>query len=839
MGRRVRILSALVAGTLAFAVGAPTAHALEGARLKCQKAIAKEAGKYVNGKLKVLQKCKDANLTSPGDCTAPDAGALQKLHDKLFAGLAKACSFTPGTDDDNLKAMGFPGPCEDANPGNGFTVGDLQDCILETHDRILQGECKGGVNNGQECNLVTECPDFGPGTSCTSVIGVEYDSTVVGPLMGTTLKCQKEVSKNAGKLIKTVLASVQKCRNNLLDCKTDSNSGVTTCKQSGLSAGSCATNDPKAAAAITKARDKMIAAITAKCSDADAAALKLCEPDQVTGATAATCEADTHQDFADNPDQSELFDFIDYEYAARGICGDNRVNQPSEECDGIDDTACPGQCGAALGLFPCLCQDTPRSRVVEHANADLDNGWTGQSHDSGIVEGGGYVTDLWDCDGPGGPDTLCVTGPSCNLPPHQSCSPAKDTTGNADLMCPGVGNFCRVTAGGAQGPHCEIDFKKRCRPTNNDCPAPDRCVVTPHGAPLPLVSGGVSVCVVNQFTEDVVGTTDLVTGASSVRLRQNSLTYQGGSTQQPCPVCGGFCSGNAQSDGPGVRNLCSTNADCGLGSQCVTEAICSWGPNVDKPCRANTPFGGTTEFFGNPSVDCPVPTSLSLLGTIDILFNPATTGSTSATANLFCNTPGFNNKICAGGPNQYHTCTVNSECPGGTCNNQCFCPNTGSGPSLEIGQKPNGCDAACLGGAFDAQPCVDDSECDPPNGFCHVADCRVNPLDTGSAQEGICTTGPDDGRCSLHPFKGCVADSDCRPSGACDFCEESETCTPVRRQCFVNPTIVRQGSPGVPDRTTAANFCITKTSQPAVNSVAGLSGPGAITNPTTVTNVGF
>ena len=97
-------------------------------------------------------------------------------------------------------------------------------------------------------------------------------------------------------------------------------------------------------------------------------------------------------------------DMLDYEYAARGVCGDDRLNQPSEECDGAADAACPGDCGAALGFFPCLCQDKPRTRVIEHANADLDNGWSGQSHDSGIVEGGGYVTDLWDCDGPGGPD---------------------------------------------------------------------------------------------------------------------------------------------------------------------------------------------------------------------------------------------------------------------------------------------------------------------------------------------------------------------------------------------------------------------------------------------------
>ena len=59
------------------------------------------------------------------------------------------------------------------------------------------------------------------------------------------------------------------------------------------------------------------------------------------------------------------------------------------------------------------------------------------------------------------------------------------------------------------------------------------------------------------------------------------------------------------------------------------------------------------------------------------------------------------------------------------------------------------------------------------------------------------------------------------------------------RQCFVNPTIVRQGAPGVPKRTTAAIFCLTPTGQDAVDGVAGLPGPGAITQPAMTIEVCF
>jgi len=42
------------------------------------------------------------------------------------------------------------------------------------------------------------------------------------------------------------------------------------------------------------------------------------------------------------------------------ICGDNLVNQPSEDCDGTDDAACPGEC-----LPDCYCPDDGIPTVSE------------------------------------------------------------------------------------------------------------------------------------------------------------------------------------------------------------------------------------------------------------------------------------------------------------------------------------------------------------------------------------------------------------------------------------------------------------------------------------------
>ncbi len=890
MGRNVRFFSALAAGVLAFVVGKSTAHAalaLTQPQHQCQVAIGKESVKFISGVLKLRQKCVDASLKAggPGTCASLDIDDLNKLRTKLDNGLAKKCTFptnTPG----NLAALGFPGPCSDPNTLDKFTLADLQLCMRTNHEALLGGVCDGGGNAGEPCVTLATCPDQGPGTSCSSVQKLEYDPDITGPLdaiSGTAPNCQKALATASSKYLLSVLKSLQKCRNDLLDCDLDLQSGDLTCKLAGFQASQCATAlgpdliadkcsggtnsggecvvasecpgggtcvakvkfaNQKTIDALAKAKSKAEATITAKCPDADVVALQACEPDPVlpaTGAGAATCETTAHLRFADNPDPTALYDFLDYEYATRGRCGDNRLNQGNEECDGTDDDACPGLCGSATGYFACLCQDIPRTRVIEHSNADLDNGWSGQSHDSGIVEGGGYVTDLWDCDGPGGPDTLCNVGPSCSLAPHSRCNPPPCTStscpagpSNANTICSGLGQgTCRKSGGGATGPHCEIDTFKRCETDAHCTTLGDRCLHVNHGSPLPLSSGGVSVCVLNIFSEDVVGTTDLATGAGSVRLRQISLTHLGPDPQQPCPVCGGFCSGAGGATGPGVRNLCNNDGDCSGGATCITDPVCSWGPKVDLPCRPNPPFGGGTAFFGNPSVDCPPAGGANISGNgLDILFNEAsTTAASPLTANVHCGLTGFQNKVCAGGSSNHRPCTVASECPGGSCNEQCFCsPDDAS-------QRPNACEAACLGGTDDGQPCIDNSECALP-GFCHNADCRLNGSDTDSTQEGICTVGPVDGTCSIHSFKTCGSDAGCQDP-LCPFCDLGETCVFNNRQCFVNPTITRGGAAGVPNRISAATFCIAKTSAPSVNSVAGLPGPGAITQPATTTEVGF
>jgi hypothetical protein len=874
MSHRLSALCVLVAALLLLVASKP-ASALNDAQVKCQATIGKESGKFLKAYLKERAKYSDKQLKNGQGDLIKRGAKLDKAKSKLLAGLDKKCGppVFGGFVSANMNFLGFPGKCPDPDPTNGFLIGDLQDCVFDTHK----------AQADQLFDL-----EFGSN-------GTDGHAPFVDQDLG---KCQKEIFKNGQKFVATIQKEISKCRDGLIKGKL---SGFLNVK--------CGDNpiETKPGEKIAKARSKLIAKISDKCSDAQIQALDICDtkacippssnagmPCHVdsecpggscasgpvtTAPAAAECIADSHRTATDDADNSGLAtpfsaDVIDIEYAQAAACGDNIVNDPlaggvtdthlgpaPEECDGVDDAACPGQCGDPTSNFACLCLDIPRERAIEHENADLDNGWTGQSHDSGIVGDGGYVVDLYECDGPGGSVPVCTVGPSCTGGTHIPCS--------NNAAC-GANGPCRKRAT-ATGPHCNENVQQTCS-GDGDCTnsSEDFCRKTPHGPPLPLSSGGVAVCVVNVFSEDVTGTTNLDTGAHAVRIRQRSITHIGsGTLNQPCPTCGGFCNvplptinGAPDIAGPGNRFLCQTDADCPATVTCNHDLVCAFGPNHDLPCRATPPFGNTTVLFGTPSVDCPpAPGQDISSGGLDILFNPATSGSVTVLPNSLCNAPGFGTKACIAGTNTGQTCTADVDCIGGgalSCRNQCFCPAVGG-----TAEQPNACLAACRGGGNDLVPCSVDSEC--PGGFCQQASCRLNVADTDSVQEGYCPGGPVSGLCSFSTWKGCTTNDGCRllcvggPSaglqclvnsdcaspgtctGGCQACkhDNSETCVFKNRECFVNEGIVRTGSPGVPERVSASQFCISATSSAAVNNTAGIPGPGALTQPAATEVTGF
>jgi hypothetical protein len=772
------LMLALVCGVVAMPRAAEAALTL--AEMKCSAAIGKGGLGRVRGLLKLEQRCRNANLVAPGSCAGIDPAAVAKLDGQL-ATVVKACTLPP--DAGTLANLGFPGPCTDTTAGNGFTPGDLAACIATSHADIVG-----------------------------AMLALQYDTALSGPLAKPELACQREMAKQSAGLVACVLKAVQKCR-----------AGIMRGKLPGIPPHTCATDEPKTAAAIAKCRAKLSAAVTKRCTDPQIATLAACEPNQASVSAAASCLVDAHLLLTDGPAIDVPPDLVDYQYAERGgICGDGVVNNVAEECDGSDDAACPGACGAPAephGYFACLCTTTPRIRIVEHADADTDNGWTGLSADAGVAEGGGYLADLYDCDGSG----LCNLGPSCSLAPHSPCHVLHDapsgTTGNS--ICAGLGQGVCRKGPTATGPHCAQDPQKKCDmndPNDPVCDAPgDACVVTLGSPPEGAYSGGVTVCNVLTLSEDVVGTVNVLTGESVVRAPQVSRTYNRsvGSANKPCPVCGGFCAVD--------KERCASDEECAFNAgPCVTASVCSDGPREGRLCRTTPPFGNASGPFGATSVDCP-PSSggeITSPAGLALYVTERTTGTATMAPTQQCASAGFMGNACRGGSSEGRPCATASECPGGTCDPQCFCPGQ---------QRPNACFAACVGGTSDAADCVTDSDC--PGGFCHAADCRLDPTDPDSAQEGICTAGPPDSHCSITTYRPCAGDASCNPP-QCPYCETGETCVTRNRACFVNSGIFREGTPRTPEGTSVGVYCIAGDNA-AVNSVAGFPGPAAFTQPET------
>lgn len=768
------LMLALVCGIVEMPNAADAA--LTAAEMKCSVAIGKAGLGRVRARLKLEQRCRNAELVTPESCAGLDAAAIAKL-DAQTAALQKACTLTPP--ESSLAHLGFPGPCMDTTAGNGFTPGDLAACIAWSHDSIV-----------------------------ASMLALQYDASLAAPIAKPDLGCQAEIAKQSAALVTCTLKAVQKCR-----------AGIMRGKLPFIPPHTCATDEPKTAAAIAKCEAKLSGALTKRCTDAQMASLSVCEPNQATVAAATPCLVDAHLTLTDGPAIDVPPDLVDYQYAVRGgLCGDGVVNNVAEECDGDDDGACPGACGAASephGYFACLCTTTPRIRVVEHADADTDNGWTGLSADAGVAEGGGYLADLYDCDGSG----LCNLGPSCSLPPHSSChvlaNAPSGTTGNA--ICAGLGQGDCRKGPTATGPHCAQDVQKKCDmndPNDPVCDAPgDSCVVTLGSPPEGAYSGGVTVCNVLTLSEDVVGTVNIVTGESAVRAPQLSRTYNRsvGSANKPCPVCGGFCAGD--------KERCASDEDCVFNAgPCVNALVCSDGPREGRVCRTTPPFGHSGQ-FGATSVDCPPGGGeITSAAGLALYVTERTTGTATLAPTHQCTSPGFMGNTCRGGSSTGRPCSIASECPGGTCDPQCFC----------AGQvRPNGCSSACVGGTSDSAECITDSDC--PGGFCHAADCRLDPTDTDSVQEGICTTGPADSHCSITSYRPCTSDASCTAPD-CPYCEVGETCVTKNRACFLNSGIVRQGTPRTPEGMSVGVYCVMGDNG-AVNSVAGFPGPAAFTQP--------
>jgi cysteine-rich repeat protein len=329
------------------------------------------------------------------------------------------------------------------------------------------------------------------------------------------------------------------------------------------------------------------------------------------------------------------------------------------------------------------------------------------------------------------------------------------------------------------------------------------------GGPLPLSAGNTPACSLNKFSQDISGSTNVDLGEGQVTANLAAVVYLGINLILPCPACGGTCTAPAGSvgDGCAVHFNCDSapaagDGVCGnydtLAKDGVRDGTCLGGLNDGQACDVdsyNSSFPAPGPSLAGMSLDCFPDPGKNVSGTGLKISLTQTTGVTSLPpASITCGFPPF----------------VTYDCPCGQCTNDTSIPCTS--------------DAVCSGGT-----CVADGSGAPlPDQCASTGNC----VDLGGGQ-GECGVGPVDNLCdgivraSGEGFISCLADIDCEP-GTIGI--DAGACTLVRtRPCMLDP-VSSSGTPDPSAPIAAATFCIAKTSNGGINTVAGLPGPATVRN---------
>jgi len=514
-------------------------------------------------------------------------------------------------------------------------------------------------------------------------------------------------------------------------------------------------------------------------SSSNPAAGEQCDP----GSETATCDAD----------------------CTTRACGDGYKNVVAgEECDDGNTTSGDGcsatcKCGSGSGEAGCQAAACPNKGQLTllaatggacSTNGDclagscntglgrcvtqseLDTGWTGISHDSDVNDLTPVMGRLV-CPGPAPTCGQCAVAGL--LPDFQNCRCANNNR-----------NVCNKPFAADT---------TNCGATNNTCD----CY---FGAPLPLSAGNTPACAVNRFAVDISGTANVDTGAGQVNANLKSSVYLGESLVMPCPSCGGTCTAPAGKVGIGCGTDidCDTSAGSGNGvcgnydptpGDGIRGGKCFLGDNNGQSCDIMAPNrtfpapGG-----GGSSLDCFPASGKNVSGTGLTINLVQTTGTSSLpTAALSC---AFGFGLCPCGE-----CTGDKSV-GCTANADCVTAGV-TGPCVTNAESPNQCD----------------------DGVCTAT----------SGGEGQCSANLLDKYCDAivrangEGFISCQGNADCAPI---NIGLAAGNCTLTKaRECFLNP-ITATGVQNASKPLAVATFCVPKTSNSGINTVAGLPGPGRI-----------
>jgi hypothetical protein len=836
----------IVATGVLYAPQAADAQVITKLEQKCASKLGKSAAKLTKTIGKEIGKCRLADLKGPASVCPSTTEKIDKIASKLAKAADKSCgsvcsisngircisdascpplptaaekcSAGAAAQPFHMESLGFPGAfCESVVGGPLVEAADIATCV----------------------------DDLTRDASASMIDAIFGSLENADNVSDSAQKCLKGINKGTQKLVDTIYKSIVKCRDSINKGKTVGNPAT------------CTTDDLKAAAKIAKIEAKLDKFLD-KCSDDDILELDLCDngPGGTPDVTAAkACLKAAAHEITDTTEIPALRTYsavslVEAAYPPVPVCGDNVVNQTpnpflllGEECDGTDDSACPGQCLPPGDVFECTCGNVPRIRYfADGLTADLDSGWSGSSHNQGVADGAGFVTEVSNCDCDAFDGATCVGSTSDSIcdrvgPQLPTCSwdagssTRCDAHGNGntkdeDLDCRICDQFnvnagawcvnesncqaqCYPDAGGGPTGLCtqqtDCAAGETCR---GQCDLSPTCFIVPNGAPLPISSGGTAVCVETVFRQDVTGTTNIVTGEHALNLRQFSIVNTAVSNSVPCPVCGGFCDGGPFS-GEVCAGTCSSSGDsCRFDTDCPVDETCTTasvdcpgsfcnlslvcgggdpgavGPAEGQPCRVEA---ATTQ-FGTVSNDCPAnPNNDISSGGLQINFLPQTSEAVGIPPGNACSAPGYELFDCpcpdgGGAKTKPNLCTT-------VCDNGA---EEGT-PCADFGGSGSGQFTTCSGGLNAGASCDEDSDCDMvcsiiTTGIAHKP-CTTNADCTGGM--GVCQAQA--ALCNVNP-KHCLGDPafnrvPCTTNGDCGIGTCEDACPSGRCRQLCAPTL--------------------------------------------------
>jgi hypothetical protein len=594
---------------------------------KCHSTMNKTVSKHMVSTAKALVTCRQNALEGGPACPDADAlAAIDKSATKAASSATKACqsecslSSVPciadrlcppnGTLTEECTALGknffdiarmsFPGPYCDVLSSTG-NMRDPEDF----------GSCSAGLGANIASNLVE------------SIYG-ELDGTPA--LSEPAQECLDTIAKSLPKTVSKIAGLVSKCR-----------AKQVVADPAEILPSDCATGDEKVAEGITKNIDKFTTKLTDSCTEMAIGELSICKNGlggTPSVAAAVLCFTELIEEASHSGDVERTYAPVSiinaaWPQTALPRCGDNLINQlpnqfalSGEECDGTT----LGTCAACLppgDTFECTCAETRRSRVfADGFNADLDNGWTGSSHNSKTPDGAGFVAEVSGCDctdftgatctGTSGDPVCDVTaeveprcshrigdGTSCTEVGNEDqfhtdddCRACSAEADNADEYCTGEARYC---FGGVQdGERCNDDDE--C--DSNSCSAIGRCYEGPFQGEACQGSEHCGICTAGTIgAKCSLNSHCGVLGVCEVHNSCAEKSCFGGSFHEQACNSDAECSGEACS--PASANagaLCDTDSDCtGVGATC--DPITQCGPlaaNAGASCAVNGDCLGDT-----------------------------------------------------------------------------------------------------------------------------------------------------------------------------------------------------------------------------------------------------